>query len=264
MNKYLKILTILLLFFTIKVNAQNNIRLEKEVFKGNDFSQIIEYRYTNDGRIARIILSQDGKLHSTTTDFIFNSDGLLTSYLNTFNLKISPQKTTITYDNKKRISSFEVKKTQNNTVVKSRAYSYNGDTVKVIEPINLSQTVFYIFNSDSNIIKIESVNNPSSAFTNLYNRYDNSKNPHTLLGGFVDEKPVSKNNSFEDNYVDIYKITRRFEYEKKFASNYKSGGAKIPTQIINGLPLKAIETSFDKAYNKVMPVSTTTYQYIKL
>lgn len=262
MNKHVKIILPLFLFFTTTITAQNNIRLAKEIFKGNDFSEVVEYSYDTDGKIKKIILSQDGKLHSTTTDFVFNTDGLVVSYLNTYNLKISPQKTTITYDTKKRISSFETKQTQTNKVVKSRKYSYNGDTVKV-NAVGL--ITYYIFDADSNIVKAESTNQPSSAFINLYKKYDNSKNPHLLLGGFFDvDKPTSLHNSLEDNYVDVQIINRRFEYELKFASQYKAGGAKIPTQYKNGLPLKAIETRFDNAYNKVMPVSTTTYQYIKL
>ncbi len=84
------------------------------------------------------------------------------------------------------------------------------------------------------------------------------------MGGFVYEKPISKNNSLIDNYVDVYIMNRKIDYQKILASQYKSGGAKIPTQYKNGLPIKETVTSFDKAYNKIMPVSTTTYQYINL
>ncbi len=255
------ILAITILYIQYVAIAQNNIRLSKETYNGNDFKEVIAYSYDDQGKIKKIMLSQDGKLHSTTTDFKFNSDGLLTSYLNTYNLNISPQLTTITYDAQKRLLSYITKKTQTNVVVKSKTYSYNGDTV-IVNAVGL--ITYYIYNADSNITKAESTNQSSSAFTNLYNKYDNSKNPHLILGGYIDDKPISLHNSLEDNYVDIFIINRTIAYEIQFASQYKKAGVKIPTQYKNGLPLKITETRFDKAYNKVMPVSTTLYEYIKL
>ncbi len=265
-KKLLFILIFSASFLPVPAQDNNKVRLAKSMYKGNDFSEIIEYSYNADGRIRKIVLSQNGKIHVTTTDFLFNSDGLLISYLNTFNLKISPQKTSITYDAQKRISSFEVKKTQNNTVVKARVFKYNGDTVKIVHPDNLMQPVICIFNRDSNIVKKQGLGEASVAFTNLYSKYDNSKNPLLFLGGYVnlDDTPKSLHNSLEDTYVDIYTINRKIEYQKVLVSQYKPGGPKIPAQYKNGLPVKATETSFDKAYNKIMPVSTITYQYINL
>lgn len=266
MNRKMQLLAAIILLLTVDATAQtgNKVRLSKTMYKGNDFSELIEYSYTADGTIKKIVLSQNGKLHATTDNFTFNEKGLVTSYINTFNLNISPQKTTILYDEKNRISSFKIIKTKDNKSVKTRVYSYNGDTVKVTEPQNLSQTILYIFNNDSNIIKIQGLGSPSVAFTNLFEKYDSYKNPQTLSGGFIDEKPVSKNNSLQDNYAGIYVMNKKIEYQKTFASQYKAGGAKIPTQLKNGLPLKETVTSFDKACNKVMPVSVTTYQYINL
>jgi hypothetical protein len=266
MNRKIQLLAVIIFLITTVATAQtgNKVRLSKTMYKGNDFSEVIEYSYNADGTIKKIVESQNNKLNATIDNFIFNEKGLVTGYIKTFNLNISPQKTTILYDEQNRISSFKVIKTKDNKSVKVRAYSYNGDTVKVTEPQNLSQTTLYIFNSDSNIIKIQGLGSPSVAFTNLYEKYDIYKNPQTLVGGFVDEKPITKNNSLEDNYVDIYILNRKIEYQKTFASQYRAGSAKIPTQFKNGLPLKEIVTRFDKAYNKVMPVSVTTYQYINL
>ncbi len=87
----------------------------------------------------------------TSTGFVFNQDGLLISYINTYNLNISPQKISITYDAQKRISSFEVRKTQQHAVVKAGVLYYHGDTVKLVHPKNLMQPVISIFNSDSNM-----------------------------------------------------------------------------------------------------------------
>jgi len=266
MNKIISIITGCLFLLTSTITAQTagNVRLAKKIYKGNDFTEVMEYSYNADGTIKKIVQLQDNKLHATTADFVFNNRGLLTSYIKTYNLNISPEKTTILYDDENRVSSFEVTKTQNQKTVKLRAYNYNGDTVKVTEPKYQSQTVLYIFNKDSNIIKIRGLGEPATAFTNLYDSYDAAKNPLRLLGGFVDEKPVSKNNSLADNYVNIYLVNKKIEYQKISVTQYKPGGVKIPAQYKNGLPLKETATSFDKDYKKIMPVSATVYQYINL
>jgi len=265
-NKLLFILIFSGSFLSVTAQDNHKVRLAKSVYKGNDFSEIREYSYDSNGRIKKMVLSQNGKIHLTSTGFVFNQDGLLTSYLNTYNLNISPQKISISYDAQKRISSFEVSKTQQHTIVKAGVFYYHGDTVKFVHPQNLMQPVIYIFNSDSNIVQKKGLGGPGVAFTNRYPKYDNSKNPLLLLGGYmdIDKMPLSLHNSLEDDYVDIYTINRKIEYQQVLVSQYKPGGAKIPAQYKNGLPVKATETSFDKAYNKVMPVATITYQYITL
>ncbi|MEI9957674.1 MAG: hypothetical protein WDM90_15555 [Ferruginibacter sp.] len=167
MNKKRIFVVAIISFFILQCTAQTKVRLAKTIYQGNDFSEIITYSYNTDGTIKKIVLSQNGKLHVTTDNFIFNEKGLLTSYIQTFNLNISPQKTTISYDGQNRISSFEIIKTKDKKLLKVRAYSYNGDTVKVTEPKYLSQTTLYIFNSDSNIIKVQGLGEPSVAFTSV-------------------------------------------------------------------------------------------------
>lgn len=245
------------------ISAQN-VRLAKSIYKGNDLDEIIEYSYTPDGKIQKVKLSQNGKIFSTTTDFVFNNAGLVISYITTFNPKISPQKTTITYDDKNRISTLTDTKTQNNKVQKSRTFNYNGNITTVTSPGNASYKNNYIFNDNGDIIKEESVGSPSSASTTLYDGYDFIKNPLTMTGGYVDESPLSKHNNTKDNYIDIFEHNRELIYSKKIVQTYKPGGPKIPTSYKNDLLIKAIETSFNKDYNKVMPVSTTTYDYINL
>ncbi|MGF2413292.1 MAG: hypothetical protein ACQUYJ_13255, partial [Ferruginibacter sp.] len=261
MNKIINLIVMAVFVFALNITAQTagkNVRLAKKIYQGNDFTEVMLYSYNANGTIKKMVQQQDGKLHASTDNFVFNDKGLLTSYVKTYNLDISPEKTIITYDEQNRVSSFEIMKTQNKKTVKHRVYSYSGDTIKVTEPKYLSQTTLYIFNSDSNIIKIQGLGEPSVAFTNLYNNYDLAKNPQTITGGFIDEKPVSKNNSLADSYADAYVINKKIEYQKIVATQYKSGGAKIPVQFKNGLTLKETATRFDKAYNKVMPVSVTT------
>jgi hypothetical protein len=261
MKHRIQIIVLLLLFSMI---SAQKVRLSKSIYQGNDFSEVINYSYTPEGKIQKIELSQNGKLRETTTDFTFNEAGLVTGYKTIFNLKISPQKTTITYDEKNRIETFKTVKTMDNKLMKNRIYTYNGKVMTAIEPVNLSSKINYYFNDNGDIIKNENVSSSSSASTRLYDEYDWVKNPLVLTGGFIEEIPISEHNSLADHYVDLFVIKRQLIYSKKTVNTYQPGGAKIPTQQKNDLLLKAIETKFDKAYNKVMPVSTTTYQYINL
>ena len=259
-----KIYLIFVLFFSSLMLSAQNVRLAKSIYKGNDLSEVMEYFYSKDGNVKKITQTQDGKLHSTISDLIFNGNGLLASYTETFDLKISPQKTTITYDGEKRISTFKTIKTQDEKVMKTRSYSYDGDIVTVIEPVNNSYKTIYYFSKDGDITKMQDVWDPSTASTRLYDEYDLYKNPLTMTGGFITDKPISKHNSLADNYVDIYLIKRKLEYSKQLIHKHVPGGAKIPTMYGNNLLIKATETSFSKDLNKLIPVSTTTYEYIIL
>lgn len=253
-----------ILIFSISMVYTQEVRLSKSVFKSNDFVEVMQYFYTPNGKIKKIVQSQDGKPHATISDFQFNEKGLLRSYITTFSLKISPQKSLISYDDQDRISTFKIIKTEDNKVVKNRNYSYEKDFVTVYEPVNNSYKTNYFFNKDGDITKMEDVWNPNTVSTRLYEQYDFVKNPLVMTGGFLKDQPISKHNSLADNYVNIYLIKRKLQYSKKLENIHKTGGPKIPIIYKNNLLIKAVETRFDEAYDKIMPISTTTYEYITL
>jgi|GEM_PF-4378472 len=236
-------------------------RLSKMSFRGNDFTAETNYEYDDRLRIKKIIYRQDRKLHYTIDHFVFDDDGQLKSYVKTYNLKIAPQKTVIYYDGSNQVKRMEVVNTQktnkpDTVAVFNVSRADNRVTIK-----SMSSTTVYHYNASGNIGKVEFSTNGAAPF--LFDRYDYSSNPLALTGGYIDEKPLSKNNhSWEQLGSSRYISTRKITYEKVLVHKYVPGGPKIPTQYREGLPLQVVTSWYDPDGKKAIITETISYTYI--
>ena len=268
--------TLILAISIVNIYAQQapntNRRLLKSVLKSPAVNEEYLYSYDEKLRIKKIVHSQEGKLSSTTESFTFNDSGLVTSYIRTYNLDISPEKTTIIYDAKNNVKSIEInrtKHTKKQDFASSWQYERNVDTLTVIDTRfflgKVPKTYLYVFNSDGNVLKKKGLGDPNSVNTTIYSQYDTYHNPQTLTGGYIDEHVLSPNNFKVVEYVGIYTINSSIEYYTRTTKPPTPGGAKIPSQQINmGVVKKITETSYDKDAKRTFVVGTTTYTYINL
>ncbi len=266
MTRLKSILLLLFVGLSPLLPAQNNssrTRLSNVTYKGNDFSSETIYQYDSELKIKKIIYKQDGKQHYVITDFIFNPQGMVSSYIKTYSLKISPQKTEIKYDDNKRIQKITVTRTQPGdkpATVNVFDFSWSDDKLSIS---NMGSNTRYFYDSTKKINRVEFSTNGADPFQ--YNQYDNSLNPLSLTGGYADEKPLSKNNPAwqqlgSERYVSKIKTT----YQKVMVQKHTAGGPKIPTQYKNGLPLQSVTSWYDPDAKRTMITGTTTYKYINL
>jgi len=259
-----KIIFFIMLVFAVQLlQAQNKIRLAKKETTANGKTQVEEYKYDSLGRIEKITQSSNGKTTTTITEFVFNGKGLLVSYKKVPSIKTFPERVSIAYDEKNRLSVFE---TTGGGMIskKTKTLNYSGDTIKITESQIKGQETIFIIDADSNIIRKQGFNNGKPTYTILYNKFDFFANPIVTLGGFIEVNPTSKHNCVEEEYSNRNPTKRKIEYEQILVSKYKPGGPKIPNQYRNGMPLKVTEISLEKKDNTEVEISTTTYQYIKL
>ena len=179
-------------------------------------------------------------------------------------LKTFPTIVKIAYDDSNRITQFETTGGSGIISKSSKTYSYSGDTIRLTEAIPKGQETIFVMDAKENIIKKQGLKNGRVNYTILYSKYDLSKNPQILTGGFVDSVPESKDNVGEETSgsQDLVKIKN--EYEKMLVSKYQQGGAKIPTQYKNGLLRTSTRIMVDSESLVEKIISITTYQYIKL
>lgn len=264
MNAKLFMLIILMIVGIKAAEAQpfEKVRLSKVRFKGNDFKSETDYEYDDRLRIKKIIFKQDGKQHYVVDNFVFNEHGLLASYITTYNLKISPQKTVIYYDENKQLKRLETvntKKSDKSDTIEIFNFSRNSNFLTVK---SASRTTVYQFNEISNITRVEFSTNGADPF--LFDRYDHSPNPLTLTGGYIDKNPLSRNNhAWEQLGGDRYKASRKITYEKILVHKFTPGGAKIPTLYQNGLPLQIVTSWYDPDAKRMLITETIDYTYLK-
>ncbi len=243
--------------------AQNKVRLAKKEVVSNGNTEVELYTYDSLGRIKGIAQSNNGKLISTISEFVFNKNGLVVSYKKTPAIKTFPERVTIVYDDNNRMSTFEINGA--GIIAKRRkTFRYSADSTIITEsPLKKRETIL-VRDADSNIIIKQSINNGKPGYTISYTKFDGFTNAAIMLGGFIEEDPFSKHNCLQEEYFNGNSIKRLIEYEKILVSKYIPGGPKIPTQYRNGLPLKISESSFDRKTKTEVQISLTTYQYIKL
>jgi hypothetical protein len=263
----------IIVFAQANEQPNSNRRMVRQTYAGRAFREEYNYVYDAQLRIKKITHTQDGKLSSTTESFTYNNLNQLTSYIKTYAIDISPEKTTVEYDDKNTLKRIEINRTQNTkkqNFVSSWDYAWENDSILSVTDTRFvmgktQQQFRYTFNKEGNIIKKEGLGQAASASNTLYSNFDKYYNPNLFLGGFTDQHIISRNNCGTTNYVGNYIINSSFEYYSKTVTTYKPGGAKIPTQKMNtGFISKETQTSFDKDAKKVFVVGTTTYTYINL
>ncbi|MFC4262665.1 hypothetical protein ACFOWM_07245 [Ferruginibacter yonginensis] len=241
-----------------------DVRLSKVVFKGNDFTSETTYFYDTHFKINKIIYKQDGRLHYTINNITFNNLGLLETYTTTYNLKIAPQKTTISYNDDNQVIKIEKIKTiptDKPVIISSQNYKWSPQQLMVTSAGN---TTVYTFDADNNITEI-SFPTTSGADAFHFNKFDESTNPLTLTGGFVFDKPLSKRNATVQQLgSERYTYNVSYTYQKLLVSKHVPGAAKIPTQYRNGLPLKSTTTWYDPEAKRKLVTENYTYSYINV
>ncbi|MGJ7031753.1 hypothetical protein [Niabella hirudinis] len=262
MNSKFILLIIVMLSGSQAAMAQpsEKTRLSKISFKGNDFMSETSYEYDARLRIKKIVYKQDRKLHYTISNFMFNEEGQLKSYIKTYNLKVSPQKTAIYYDGSKQVQRIEIvntQKTDKPDTVHVFNFSRNGNQLAIESRVS---TTVYHYDPAGNIKRIGFSTNGADPF--LFDRYDHSLNPLALIGGYIDETPLSKNNhSWQQLGSTRYISTRKITYEQVMVHKYVPGGPKIPTQYRQGLPLQIVTSWYDPDAKRTITTETVNYTY---
>ncbi|WP_300596750.1 hypothetical protein [Niabella sp.] len=245
----------------VRAQPPEKMRLGKMVVKGNDFTSETSYEYNARLHIKKIVYKQDGKLHYTIDNFLFDTAGQLISYVKTYKVKISPQKTTVYYNCNKQVERMvlvNTQKTNKPDTINIFDFSRDGNRVTVKSS---GSTTVYQYDESGNIKQVEFSGNGAAPF--LFDRYDHSSNPLAFTGGYMDEKPLSKNNhSWQQLGEARYIATRKITYAREIVHTYKPGGPKIPTQYRNGLPLQVVTSWYDPDAKRSINTETITYTYI--
>lgn len=238
-----------------------NVRLSKMVYRGNDFTAETRYEYDGLRRIKKIVYMQHGKLHYTISDFKFDEDGLVVSYIKAYHLKIAPQQSFIYYDERNLIKRIEIVRTVKSDqpdTVNIFTFQRDGSDLTVR---SMSRTTRYKCDEQGNIKEIIFSTHGADPF--LLDRYDSSPNPLLLTGGYVTEEPVSRNNNlWQQRGSNRYISTTAITYQKLAVHQHVPGGAKIPDLYKNGLPLQAVTSWYDPDAKRMLIIQTISYSYI--
>ncbi|MBO9596159.1 MAG: hypothetical protein J7599_25175 [Niabella sp.] len=261
-SKYILLLMVVLSGSQVAMaQPEGKTRLGKITFQGNDFISETSYEYDVRLRIKKIVYKQDRKPHYTIDHFVFDAEGRLISYIKTYQLNISPQKTTVYYDvsgTLKRIDIVNTQKTDKSDTI--QVFNFKREQGRLVVT-GISGTTVYRYDASGNIKEITFSTNGAGAF--LFDRYDHSANPLAFTGGYMDEKPLSKNNHSWQQLGDARYISpRKIVYVQEMVHTYEPGGPKIPTQYRNGLPVQIVTSWYDPDAKRSINTETITYTYI--
>ncbi len=249
------------------------IQLRQKKLQSNSVNEVYDYFYNAQKLVSKIKQTQEGKLTAVTDSFVYNKAGLLTSYLKTYTLDISPERTNITYyDNSGKIKRIEINRTQNTKAqpfVASWDYTWYKDSVVVTDTRfflgRVAQKFVYQLDNAGNILVKQGLGEASIASTTLYTGYDTGINPGYFIRGYADANLPCKHNCTTTEYKGSYTIYSAFEYLHRTVHQHIPGGAKIPDQKINtGIVLKETQTAFDKDSKKIFTVAIITYTYTNM